>query len=71
MRESPLFRSQSAARSRPISGQFFGAAAPPLAPNSTAALRSGSVSSSSPVAIRISFTALPITSAGRFSPRDH
>jgi hypothetical protein len=39
-----------------------------LAPNSTAALRSGSVSSSSPVAIRITRTALPITSAGRFWP---
>jgi hypothetical protein len=42
---------------------------PPLLPNSAAALRSGSASYSSPVAIRITFAALPITSAGRFSPR--
>jgi hypothetical protein len=41
---------------------------PPFAPSSAAPLRSGSTSSSSPVAIRITFTALPITSAGRFSP---
>ncbi len=42
---------------------------PPLLPSSAAALRSGRTSSSSPSAIRITFTALPITSAGRFSPR--
>jgi hypothetical protein len=39
---------------------------PPLLPSSAAALRSGSFSSTSPVAIRMTWTALPITSAGRF-----
>jgi hypothetical protein len=44
----------------------------PRFPNSAAALLTRSVSSSSvssPVAIRMTLTALPITSAGRFSPR--
>jgi hypothetical protein len=54
------------------SGVIFAARAlPPRAPSSAAAdfAESGSFSSSSPVAIRITLTALPITSAGRFSPR--
>jgi hypothetical protein len=44
---------------------------PPRLPSSAAAnlAESGNSSVSSPVAIRITLTALPITSAGRFSPR--
>jgi hypothetical protein len=43
---------------------------PPRLPSSAAAdfAESGSSSVSSPVAIRMTLTALPITSAGRFSP---
>jgi hypothetical protein len=43
-------------------------ALPPLLPNSAAAERGGVASSISPVAMRITCTALPITSAGRFRP---
>src|SRR5947209_11195899 len=42
----------------------------PRAPSSAAAdLARSSSSSSSPVAMRMTFTDMPITSAGRFSPR--
>jgi hypothetical protein len=44
---------------------------PPRLPSSAAAdlVESGNSSVSSPVAIRMTLTALPITSARRFSPR--
>src|SRR6185312_11902929 len=49
--------------------RFLARAAPPLLPSSAAALRVRSISSgSSPVAILATRMALPITSAGRFSP---
>src|SRR5215472_14679354 len=41
----------------------------PPRPGRAAALRSGASSASSPVAILMTLTAAPITSAGRFSPR--
>jgi hypothetical protein len=47
---------------------FAARALPPLRPSSAAALCGLGVSSTSPVAIRMTCTALPITSAGRFSP---
>jgi hypothetical protein len=53
-------------------GDIFAARAlPPRDPSSAAAdlAESGNSSSSSPVAIRMTLTALPITSARRFSPR--
>src|SRR5262249_37187147 len=59
---------------RAISARFFleslaARALPPRLPRSAAALRTGSFSCSSPVAILMTLTAAPITSAGRFSPR--
>jgi hypothetical protein len=55
------------------SGVIFAARAfPPRLPSSAAALLARLVSNSSlssPVAIRMTLTAAPITSAGRFSPR--
>src|SRR5271156_6574955 len=82
MPEKPLIRvsyffQRFAAAFRAISPRRSGdialaLAAPPLAPSAFAlgSLPSsvGSVSTSSPVAIRITLTALPMTSAGRFWP---
>jgi len=45
---------------------FAARAFPPLLPSSAAALRGAGASSTSPVAICMTRTALPITSAGRF-----